>query len=223
MKKVVLVIIIVLSNLISAQETKNLGDFSKVTAFDKITVKLIASSENKIELEGDLSQEVQIITSNDELKIKMPFDKLMKGGSVLATVYFKKLEGIEANEGSIISCETELKATDFILIAKEGGQIEATIDAERIKVKSTNGAVIKLEGKTENLDVLINSGGELEAENCIASQAIVSVNAGGNANVNATDLVDAKVRAGGNITVFGNPKQVNQKTILGGNISIRKR
>jgi hypothetical protein len=32
-------------------------------------------------------------------------------------------------------------------------------------------------------------------------------------------LVDAKVRAGGTITIFGKPKQINQKTVLGGSIN----
>jgi hypothetical protein len=223
MRNLIFTVVLVLANLLSAQETKSLGDFSKVTAFDKISVKLVASSENKIELSGNLSEEVQVVTSNDELKIKMPFDKLMKGGDVLATVYFKKLEGIEVNEGSTILCDTQIKATDFSLIAKEGGQIEVNIDSERIKVKSTNGSQITLEGKTKNLDILINSGGQIDAKNCIANQTIVSVNAGGNANVTGVDLVDAKIRAGGNITIFGNPKQINQKTVLGGNISINKR
>jgi hypothetical protein len=223
MKKLILISFITVSNFVSAQVTKNLGDFTKVTVFDKISVQLVASNENKIVIKGDKASEVQIVNDREELKIKMPFDKLMKGGSIEATVYFKKLEGIEANEGSYISCDDQIKATDFGLIAKEGGQIKVTVDALRIKVKSSNGAVIKLEGKTQNLDVIINSGGVLEAENCQTSQATVSVTAGGSADVRASDLVDAKTRAGGNITIYGSPKQVNQKTVLGGNIILSKR
>ena len=34
----------------------------------------------------------------------------------------------------------------------------------------------------------------------------------------ASDLVDAKVRAGGTILIHGKPKQINQKTIAGGSI-----
>jgi hypothetical protein len=223
MKRIILGLFLFISSILSAQESRSLGDFSKVTAFDKISVKLVASTENKIELKGNLSDEVQSVITDDELKIKMPFDKLMQGGEVLAIIYFKKLEGIEVNEGSTISCDTQIKASDFSLIAKEGGQIQVNLDAERIKVKSTNGSQITLKGKTKNLDILINSGGQIDAENCIATQTIVSVNAGGNANVTGIELVDAKVRAGGYITIFGNPKQINQKNVLGGNITINKR
>ena len=38
----------------------------------------------------------------------------------------------------------------------------------------------------------------------------------------ATDLVDAKTRAGGEIKIFGKPKQINEKKIAGGTIEQAK-
>ena len=222
MKKIILFIFLLVSNILLAQISKSLGDFSKVTAFDKISVKLVSSNENRIEIKGDLASEVQIITKNKELKIRMPLEHLMKGDDVKVILYFKKLETIEANEGSSISCDSNLKALDFNLIAKEGADIKVAIDAQRITLKSSNGAVITLSGKTQNLEAMVSSGGILEAQKLETNQTVISVNAGGNADVFATDLVDAKVRAGGNITIFGNPKQVNQKTVIAGNIKIIK-
>lgn len=222
MKKIILFIFLLVSNILLAQISKSLGDFSKVTAFDKISVKLVSSNENRIEIKGDLASEVQIITKNKELKIRMPLEHLMKGDDVNVILYFKKLEAIEANEGSSISCDSNLKALDFNLIAKEGADIKVAIDAQRITLKSSNGAVITLSGKAQNLEAIVSSGGILEAQKLETNQTVISVNAGGNADVFATDLVDAKVRAGGNITIFGNPKQVNQKTVIAGNIKIIK-
>jgi hypothetical protein len=142
----------------------------------------------------------------------------LDGDDLVATVYFKKLEAVEANEGSIVSCKTEIKAIDFTLIAKEGSQIKAIVNAAKITVTCASGAEIYLSGETKNLDVVTNSGGKFEGENCISSQATISVNAGGYAKVYATDLVNAKTRAGGAITIYGKPKQINQKTVLGGTI-----
>ena len=222
MKKIILFIFLLVSNILLAQISKSLGDFSKVTAFDKISIKLVSSNENRIEIKGDLASEVQIITKNKELKIRMPLEHLMKGDDVNVILYFKKLEAIEANEGSSISCDSNLKALDFNLIAKEGADIKVAIDAQRITLKSSNGAVITLSGKAQNLEAIVSSGGILEAQKLETNQTVISVNAGGNADVFATDLVDAKVRAGGNITIYGNPKQVNQKTVITGNIKIIK-
>lgn len=41
------------------------------------------------------------------------------------------------------------------------------------------------------------------------------------AEVSATESVDAKTRAGGNITVYGNPADKKTKKIAGGNISFK--
>jgi hypothetical protein len=218
MKKLITLAILFIAFNSNAQVTKNLGDFDKVTAFDKITVKLISADENKIVLKGNFESEAEIINNNGELKIRLPIGKFLNGDNLVATVYFKKLEALEANEGSIVTCNTEIKAIDFTLIAKEGSQIKAIVNAAKITVTCASGAEIYLSGETKNLDVVTNSGGKFEGENCISSQATISVNAGGYAKVYATDLVNAKTRAGGAITIYGKPKQINQKTVLGGTI-----
>lgn len=222
MKKLIFIYSVFFTHFLTAQVTKTAGDFTKVTAFDKISVQLIPSTENKVELKGKFEDEAELINNNGELKIRLPIGSFLKGDDLVAKVYYKKLEALEANEGSYISSETVLKSIDFSIIAKEGAQIKVYIETERITVKSSNGAVVKLTGKAQNLDVVTNSGGKLEAEKLITAQTVVSVNAGGYADVYATNLVDAKTRAGGTITIYGNPKQVNKKNILGGKIIISK-
>lgn len=222
MKKLLLFSLLSIS-WIQAQTTKNLGDFEKVTAFDKISVQLIPSEENKIELSGNLSEQTEVINANGELKIRMPLGKLLKGEDIIAKVYFKKIEALEANEGSYISSDSPIEALNFNVLAKEGSQIKVGLNTKRLVVKSSQGSVIKLTGETTNLEVVINSGGELDAEKLTTEQATISVNAGGTADIRATQFVDAKVRAGGTITIFGNPKQVNKKVILGGDVILSKR
>ena len=81
-----------------------------------------------------------------------------------------------------------------------------------------SGAIVDLEGKVENHESLVNSGAILNAKKLQTSQTTVTVNAGGEVEISASDYVNAKVRAGGNILIFGRPKQIDQKTILGGSI-----
>ncbi len=51
-----------------------------------------------------------------------------------------------------------------------------------------------------------------------SAQTSISVSAGGNAEINASVLVDAKVKAGGSIYVYGKPEQINKETLFGGKI-----
>lgn len=220
MKKFLLAILF-FSSFGFAQITKSLQEFNKVTAFDQISVYMIPATENKIELTGVNSESIELIYNKQELKIRLPLNKMLKGEDILAKVYYKNIEAIEANEGTTINFSTPVKTTHFSIIAKEGSHIKVTAEAAKIEARVSQGSSLELKGKTDNLDLLANSGGIVTAENCDAAQATVSVNAGGDVAVYATNLVDAKIRAGGTITIYGNPKQVNQKTILGGDIILK--
>lgn len=204
------------------QVEKKVGDFNKVTSFDRIDVLLIASNENKVVLEGKEANEVELVNKNGELKIRMPLTKLLDGDNISVTVYFKSIEAVEANEGSRISCSDVIKATAFNIIAKEGSEVKLTLDVSKLNARVANGSKIILGGKAQNQEVLVNSGGIYQAEKLKTLQTTITGNAGGEAEVFATDLVEAKVRAGGDILIYGKPKQINQKVIAGGSISEAK-
>jgi hypothetical protein len=217
MKKIIYSLLII-SSITYAQTEKQVGDFNKVTAFDKIDVTLIKSKENKVILNGSGSEEVEIVNKKGELKIRMPLTKLLSGDNISATVYFTNIDAVETNEGSRIACESVLKTTSFSIIAKEGSSINLKLDVSKLNAKITNGSTVTLSGTAKNQDILINSGGIFEAEKLTTQQTTISVNAGGDASIFATELVDAKVRAGGDILIYGKPSNINQKTIAGGSI-----
>ena len=214
--------LLLFSTLGFSQIEKEVGDFNKVTTFDQIDVRLIPGDVNKVVLTGKGSDEVEIVNKNGELKIRMPFSKLLDGDNISATVYFKKIDAVEANEGSRISSEKEITNTSFDIKAKEGAEIHLNLQVEKLIVRVANGSKIELEGIATNQDVLVNSGGEYKGDKLHTNLTDITVNAGGNASVFATELVTAKVRAGGTITIYGKPKQINKKIVAGGSIEEAK-
>jgi len=218
MKKILITLLLITSVAYSQVERK-LGDFNKITSFDKIDVTLIKGNENKIILHGASANEVEIVNKNGELKIRMPLTKILSGDAISATVYFKKIDAVEANEGSRIAMKDAISAISFAIICKEGSEVKLlNLQADKLQVRTTQGSIVTVKGKVKNQDILSNSGGKYNGEDCITEQTVVTVNAGGIANVHATDLVEAKTRAGGAIKIYGNPKQNIQKTIAGGSI-----
>jgi len=221
MKKFVFSLLLI-SSLTFAQTEKKVGDFHKVTAFDQITVDLIASDENKVELSGVNSDEVELVNKNGELKLRMPLTNLLKGNQVKAKVYYTDLDEIEANEGSQISNNDVIKATNFDIIAKEGAKIDISLDVAKATVKLTSGAIVKTSGTAKNQDVLVSAGAIYNGKDLTTEQTSISSNAGGEAEVFATEFIDAKARAGSDIMIYGNPKQVTKKTFAAGHIKIIK-
>ena len=216
-----LFILLLITQMVFSQETatKNLGDFDAVKVFDKISIQLIPSEENKIELSGKNSLEVEIINNNGELKVRMPIGKFLSGEDVTALLYFKNIQSLDACEGSYVSNEKIIKQLSFSINSKEGAEVKLKIEVQKLTVRATSGAKINIKGTAKNQDIIITSGAVLNAKDLQTEQTNVAISAGGTADVRASELVDAKVRAGGTITIFGNPKQINQKTVLGGSIN----
>jgi hypothetical protein len=221
MKYYKLFILLLITQISFSQETttKNLGDFDAVKVFDKISLQLIPSEESKIELSGKNSSEVEIVNNNGELKVRMPIGKFLSGEDVTALLYYKNIKSLDACEGSYISSEKAIKQISFSLNSKEGAEIKLKLELQKLSIRVASGGIINLEGTSKNQDIIISSGGVLNAKDFLTEQTNISISAGGTADIRASELVDAKVRAGGTITIFGKPKQINQKTVLGGSIN----
>ncbi|RKR10227.1 putative autotransporter adhesin-like protein [Flavobacterium sp. 90] len=218
MKKLLIGAAILFLQMSFGQVTKDVGDFDTVKVFDKLSVKLVQSSENKVVIKGARESEVEVVNKKGILKLRMPFPKLLSGNDLDITLYYKHLELIDVNEGANVTSTEAIKATSFKVSAQEGATIDVNLDVDKLKVSSVSGGSITLSGKAANQDASLGAGGYLLASKLSTSQTTVSVSAGGKADVNASTLVDAKVSAGGSIYIYGKPKQINQKTVFGGKI-----
>ncbi len=217
MNKIGFLLVLLTTKWMFAQE-KNVGDFTKVTAFDQIDVMLIPSDENKVSLNGSGSDEVELINKNGELKIRMPLTKMLRGDAISAMVYYTQLKAVEANEGSRIASESVMSSEDFDIITKEGSIVELTIDVKNLIVKMNDGSKVSLEGKADSQDVLLNSGSVYKAEKLQTTSATITANTGAEGSVRVSDLANAKCRAGGKVYIYGKPKRINKKIIAGGKI-----
>jgi hypothetical protein len=218
MKRIILVSFVLLSQFTFAQTTVVLKDFTDVKVFDKLSVTLIPSNETKAVITGNSQSKVEVVNKNGLLKIKMPLTKMMTGDEAKVTLYFKKIQSIDANEGSVVTCAETFKQTTFDLNTQEGASITVVLDVDKTAIKAFSGGIVKVTGKAVTQTVSINSGGILKASSLETSQTTVSVSAGGDADVYATSLVDAKVKAGGTISIYGKPKEIRQETLMGGSI-----
>lgn len=217
MKKLVLLVLLT-SSFCFSQVSKELGDFDTVKVFDRISVELIPSKENKIEIKGTRAEEVEILNKNGDLIVRMPLRKLLEGEEITAKLYFKSIQNIDASEGSYVIGDEPLEQ-DFIKVnAKEGAEVRLKIAVSKADLRAVTGGILKITGSATNQDVTVGTGGVVRANEVETDQTKVTITTGGEADVRATDLVDAKVRAGGTITVYGKPKQINKKITLGGSI-----
>jgi hypothetical protein len=221
MKKIFLLAFVFLTQINYSQTIINLGDFNTLKVFDQLNVTLIPSDENKVVVTGKNESYFEAINKNGVLKLRLSITKMLSGDDTKVTLYFKNIQSIDANEGSIVSCKDTFKQTTMDLSSQEGAMIEVELDVDNTTAKLNSGGIINLSGKAVTQKTTITSGGIFNAKNLETSQTTVSVSAGGSADVNASILVDAKVNAGGTITIYGKPKQIKQQSFAGGTITER--
>ncbi|NMH28408.1 head GIN domain-containing protein [Flavobacterium silvaticum] len=220
MKKIILFFSVLAAITSSAQVTKDPGDFTKVKIYDRISAELIPSSSNKVEITGSRAKDVIVANQNGELKLALPPQKLMQGEEIQAKIYYKSLSSIDGSEGTYISSQATIESAKLEVVAKEGAEIKLMLDVELLKVKSVTGGTIRLSGKADEQEISIGTGGMVYAKELQTQNTDVSINAGGEAEVNASKLAKARTKAGGNITIYGKPQTVDQKSILGGSIDL---
>lgn len=210
-----------LNAIAQRESTKQLEKFTQVKAYDRIIVNLVKGTENKIVITGDDQDEVNISNKNGLLKIRMEFDNFLDGNEAKATLYFTEdLTLIDANENAKIKSNEILKGNRVEIKAQEGGQIEMEVNLADLYTKSISGGEVTLTGKSKIQEVMVNTGGKVYNKELNTDNTTVVVNAGGRADVKASEKVKAKVRAGGSIYIYGNPKDIDRDKIFGGKIKI---
>lgn len=214
----ILALIIVTFSFSQNSIEKKIGEFKELKAFDLINVTMIQSNENKVVILGRNRRNVQVLNKNGKLKIRMELEESYDGNDTDVTLYYTSVDIIDANEGAKINIEGKLKQFDVELKAQEGAEITANIKTNYTDVRAVTGGIINLTGTSKNLDVSIYTGGEFDGQDLATESTEVSINAAGEARVNASEFVEARVRAGGEVYIYGDPKEIDQKTVLGGKV-----
>ena len=202
----------------TAQITRDVGEFSSLKVYDKITVTLHHSGENKVESNNS---DVEIVNKNGDLKIRMIPTKVMQGDQVQVKIYYDQLCDIQASQGSSISSDSDFDCTAISLVSNEGSRINLMINTQKLDAKLNSGGMIEVSGISTEQDIIVNSGGKFSGKDLDSEKVKVASNAGGNAIVNASESVTATTRAGGVIDVYGDPAERNIKNIIGGKINFK--
>ena len=196
-----------------------IDDFINIKIYSGIEVKLIPSDENKLVISGEDKMEVVPKIKRNTLKIRHSLEHILNPTFTYVELHHSSvLDEISLYQGSNLSSDDTYAQTSISLRVNEGSTMNLSFEGEKITSVVSTGSQLFLSGKVTNHQSVVNSGGACEAETLISEQTKVSVTAGGMSYVNAKELIEAKVTAGGIIRVYGNPKKMTTKKTIGGQI-----
>lgn len=224
MKTLVKVCVLLVTTTLFAQNSieKTVGEFKELKVYDLIEVKLVKSNENKVIITGENKDDVLVNNKSGTLKIKMKLEEIFDGKNTKVMLYYTTIDVVDVNEGAKVSSEEEIKQFEIDLKSQEGGVIDIIVDVNYLNVKAVTGGNIKATGVAKSQKVSLLTGGVYKGELLKTEKTDVSINVAGEAFVNASKKVNVKVRAGGDVYIYGDPETVNESTVLGGRVKRMK-
>jgi hypothetical protein len=220
MKQFIILLALIISSHLSAQDVieKTTGEFSTVKVYDLINLKMKKSNENKVIISGKNKNDVQVINKNGKLKIRMKLEESYDGNDTVVILHYTSVEVIDANEGANVIIEDPIEQYEIDLKTQEGSEITAKLKTTYANFRAVTGGVINVSGSSKNQDISIYTGGEFNGEEFITEETEVSINAGGEAYVNASEKVEVRIKVGGDVFIYGKPKVIDENRVLGGRI-----
>ena len=95
-------------------------DFTTVKVYDLIHISLVKSDQNKVVISGQDADDVEIISKNNILKVRIKFERTFDGTKTFVAVHYTTLEVIDGNEGAKIVGNELIEQDKIELRVQEG-------------------------------------------------------------------------------------------------------
>lgn len=185
----------------AAQTETKLKPFTSVTTTGDVSLTLVKGNEYMIT--GDDDDDLNITNENGHLKIE---------GDGSLVVYFKDgLEAITAGADTEVRCADEIKGKKFTLGAAADSEVSLKFDVKELHVGAAIDSEVVITGKAKNLNATIAPDAEFSAGDLIVDGDVtINLGSDGEAAIHAKGTVTAVVSADSELTIYGNPKKVNE-------------
>lgn len=223
MRTLLWVLLLAITPATWAQRTidREVGAFHEIKVYDLIEVNLIRSDENRILIKGEDTEYIQFVNRDGVLKLRMELDHKFTGEDTFIEVYYTDIQVIDANEGARIVCNELIEQDRIEVRAQEGARVEIGMQVRDAEIRAVTGGIVRASGQATNQVIRINTGGIFEGRELRTDYSDIRVSTGGEAELFAAEAVDIEIRAGGDVYVYGNPREVRRDRIFGGRIYFR--
>jgi hypothetical protein len=181
-------------------EKRNVPAFTAVDISGAYEVEIVVQPEQSLEVEGDdnLLPLIKTEVRNGVLSINNE-KSFSTGHKLRVRISVPSLDGISTSGASDIVA-SNVKSGDFKIEASGAGNLE-------------------ISGETRTLEVGMSGAGKLNAKDFRAEKVTINSSGAAEADVYASQELNADVSGAGNINYYGNPKTINEDRSGAGSIS----
>jgi hypothetical protein len=212
---VILITFCTLLNEVSAQDNtdKNKRDYP-VSNFDKVymegnyRVYLYHSEKPFLKIEApsdDMYDAIEVDSDGSSLKLSVR-KKHFNLSRIELHLGSPTLKDLRVNGGIKLTTDGYLDVNDLDILLEGGANVDMSLKAKNINVKSEGGVILELRGVAETLAVKVSGAGHVNARELTAREVTFRIEGVGFGSVYATDLLDVKIEGVGKVTYKGQPE-----------------
>lgn len=182
-------------------ETRNLANFTGVSAADRIQVEVATGEGYRVDVTGSDADKVTTRIDDGTLVIRRTNRPLFGGTPPIdatVRVTLPRVENLASSRGAELTA-TNVSADNMALAASMGGELTVS-------------------GSCGTLDAAVSMGGTIRAEGFQCQNANIAASMGGDARIYAASSFDAAASMGGSVNVAGGGRGDDIATSMGGSV-----
>ncbi|MGQ2983666.1 GIN domain-containing protein [Flavobacterium sp.] len=201
MKTLFAIAAVALCQLALAQHTQEFKELKRIAIKGDLAVTLVKDSQNKVVF-GEGSEPGDIKYDNGSLYLE---------GDGTATLYYKDaLESLTVGSDVKVVGKDEIKSKTFTLATGSDSKVAVSFNVSELSVTAGSDAQIALKGKSANAKFTVGSDVQLDAKELESQDVLVTMASDAQVMINAKGEVSAVVASDGQLTIYGNPKNVKE-------------
>lgn len=222
--KTLVIALLSLVSIVTAAQDRTVGAFDHLDVAGSIFVKLVPGDAPGVVVDRVKGDEEDLITSVSDGTLYIKWTKGKRGWSKKSadlTVYYVRLDQIEASSGSTVRASNAIKADLIAIDASSGSTVDLVIDATTIKAECSSGSTLRLSGTADASRIDASSGSTIDGGNLTVQKVEAEASSGSSIKIVAIQSITAKASSGASIRYGGDPKKVDyaRKSMSGGSIS----
>jgi hypothetical protein len=199
--------------------TRELEPFNKLRVASEIDAQLVISKEPSLEI-GFTGVDPALLEAevvDETLSLRMKTGSYERG-SLKVRVFFTDLVKIESSGRASIWSNEELFSPEMEVNLDNGGSIRLKLVTDHLTSELIQGSILMLKGSAKKLDLKVSTAATFSGFEFQVEEADVLANSAGKAKVSASGYLKARAVSGGYISYVGEPKKLETKTSLKGEI-----
>ena len=199
--------------------TRSVDAFHSISIASEIDAELVLSKEESIELELQGAESGQLITEVEDgvLKIRMKTGSY-RDAILKVKINFKDIKSIEATGRAAVWSYEDLYTDNLEIKLFNGGATRLTLYCDTLTVNVSQGSILSLKGEGLKASIKVNTNATFNGYEFECQDVDVNATSTGKAKISVSNSLNATASTGGFVGYVGNPKRVERKASMKGEI-----